>query len=655
MSNHPSLTAAYAIDAATLPPDISWWLRVEEVSTQPGATLQKAAEVIDALFSLNPCADQSGPGDVTGGEETTVDFETGELLPPIEYEDALSIFAFILDILVCIIDPATHNFSTEIKVIRSHPDEPYKLIIDNGTIGEPTRMQMDVTSHIVVNHAASVQLEWPVVVSHAPFAWRGPVYDADGVCAAPQIEISGTSLYFGKEVSGAITASYLTEYDSVPVTVHGDIDEHTAGQARITALYHGEVYEHDVQPPATDDQLDEQDRYNFCNGAQFEDDGVGDDVTCYKLVHRITRCQCDNTEIGRETVEIDVECPNRKYYCSGGLSTCRKMISSEMVTVAYQPCPGEENINPNIGVQSCCDETTVVRPLCSVRKSIFRGGKGIIGGIEKYKALYGDNVRLVAVVPKNGICGEVTVRQQLAVANCCDSVADLVYDEDASVSVLSQNSIGTVVFTGGRYPATVMLRGHGFWLDKKYTIRDGSISTGAVKIYTDATACGSCKVIVTDGCSSAIGFLRSVDGNWVVLGSFYPLRYPYNDDDVFPRSLIPGWDCSASVGYGSSTGPMVWATKGKYRLVESGLSLSTPDGTPMRSNTLSGSPLGSVLCKCPPLTDSPTVFDPIAGVFEIYGWSGGMLRPHLTICFPSTAFYRYYLYVYSLSVLEWIC
>ena len=110
-------------------------------------------------------------------------------------------------------------------------------------------------------------------------------------------------------------------------------------------------------------------------------------------------------------------------------------------------------------------------------------------------------------------CGTKTIKQDNNPRNCCDTAIELIWDEENSVSTMTDNSAGQVYVANGLPEKTWKVSGEGFWLDsahtKKELVRTGS-STG---VYT-SDCCGSCLVTVTDGCSTAKGYIKGEDGHW---------------------------------------------------------------------------------------------------------------------------------------------
>jgi hypothetical protein len=137
----------------------------------------------------------------------------------------------------------------------------------------------------------------------------------------------------------------------------------------------------------------------------------------------------------------------------------------------------------------------------------------------KHPGIYIVDVKVVDVGPK-GDCGTKYTDWEGRL-NCCDEVEPLAWDSENSVDVIADMSSGVIVVTGGRPPFEISIRGSGFYLDQKGA-RDGFVDGRNIKVYT-STACGTCTVNISDGCSAVAGSVRSVNGRWS--GDCYAYEY----------------------------------------------------------------------------------------------------------------------------------
>lgn len=99
---------------------------------------------------------------------------------------------------------------------------------------------------------------------------------------------------------------------------------------------------------------------------------------------------------------------------------------------------------------------------------------------------------------------------------CLDDES-LEYDHDASVETLAGSSSGLVYWNNGYAPFEINVSGKGFWLDPQHTItKVEDYTSNAIRVYTDAEACGSGRVDISDECTGSDGgSIRCTNGHWV--------------------------------------------------------------------------------------------------------------------------------------------
>lgn len=145
------------------------------------------------------------------------------------------------------------------------------------------------------------------------------------------------------------------------------------------------------------------------------------------------------------------------------------------------------------------------------------------------------NYVVIDWLPRKSPCGIQVTEYDVTPKNCCDDpeLTPLEYDIDSAVEVLAPGSDGIVYFSGGRLPVFIKIRGVGFTLDG-YSQRDGWIYGNSFRIFAHEFACGTCLVTLNDGCSIAIGEIRSTAGHW--------------------DGICPGYTVYCTDAYGSSYG-----------------------------------------------------------------------------------------------------
>jgi hypothetical protein len=505
MSRH-SLTITYALPASAAVAD-GYWLRLElEDLVEDVATVGDAATVIDSLFQLDACNPlPEGVSKTDLGQTNPLQslYPTSE-----EVTTALVSAAAKIDLAICD-QQSDGSVTVRIRVIRSHPAEPYRLRITGGTEMEAIQVMTEISRTVTVEDATSHTLDYPVISGFSG-RWMGNVISqADQIQA---INRTGNTLHWQASATGAISCSYLTQYDLVTVRVAG-VDGHQ-GAALVRCFYHGLVEEMEPQlpEPAEDDA-------SLCAPGNFRIELPEDRVTCYKIIVATKRCGCSKKEMSSTTYEQVVPCPEwGPVRCPNTAADCMHLLGTETVT-EYVDCTGDGDsslASPATYQELCCNAGPPAHlPDCSLEKRTWKGGAAIVNGVDYYRQIYGRAVRIVPVAPDGGICGEWTIRQLVSNANCCDLVDPPVWNDQVSAQVLSDNSQGTVMWSHSLGPYKVRVAGTGFWLDRLRSVKTLYTAVPWAEVYT-SVACGICEVFVEDACGNSVsGVVRSTNGQWV--------------------------------------------------------------------------------------------------------------------------------------------
>lgn len=480
MSTHV-LTITYQQPAAPVDP---YWVRIqqEDLADQT-ATVADAAALLDALYRIEPCADgQSTPELVSDLAEAVAETE----------------------ILAYCGQEQDGSVEVELDVIRSHLAEPYRLRLQGGEVVKTVEVAERVTVRMEIG--ATVTLDYPVVSGFA--------------CDPEPLARVGNTLSFAADhVGRGLTATYLSRWDRVTVKVLG-VDG-KAGSCRALAFHHGLVADVELQVP----DADEVDRL-LCPATRWEIDWGNQEVTCYQDVTVIRQCNCSETEVDRYTYQQVVPCPNPEMRCPGAESRCMHLVGSKAVT-EWVECQGDNAIpgrpgatyavsSPEYYRRMCCQDPPWSLPQCEVKHTTYQGELDIQPGRQYWRDLYGDHARFVPVPPPGGICGEWIIRQVIGGTNCCEGVPVLVWDTSVSPEVMSPNSAVIIGVTGGvPFSLTWEVSGHGFQFQNGSTKITSGPTQQRIRLSALPIACGSAVITVSDGCSTATGFIRSTSGRWL--------------------------------------------------------------------------------------------------------------------------------------------
>lgn len=519
MSQTATLTVPYS--GSTLPGN-PWWVRLEQIPPVTDvADVSSAADMLDELYKTEPCTTVEQPEEA---EELTT-------------EDVEAAASKTLDIVACLIEP-DGSCEVQIKVIRSHQIEPYRLHVAGGSVVSTVVVNEETTQYVSVSSATEATLEYPVVNAFSP-SWMADINTDSG--NRPTINRNGNVLYWSESATGTLQAAYLTVYDLVTVKVDGVNGE--PGDALIRVVFHAMAEELTPELP----EPAEMDR-SLCRGRSVEVEFAPDRVTCYKKITRRHLCECSKSPVTsgehlyRSIIDYYdeiVPCPSWLTKCHNGHQECMAQVGSETV-YEYVKCPdddpawsgggriGWEISSPEYYKETCCTDPTVALPQCDEKTDTYSGGRGIENGKEYYQLQYGKSTRFRPVSPPGGVCGEHITRQVVESNNCCAGVPALAWDASVSPEVMAPNSSAIFGVTGGRPPFLWMVSG-GLMIDDQMDGHGFYFANGSNHVYTEGrqlyvvtspSACGSVTLTVEDGCSTATGSVRCTQGRWQRIGNF---------------------------------------------------------------------------------------------------------------------------------------
>jgi hypothetical protein len=494
----------------------SWWLRLVQLGIEDDtATLADAADLVNTLYSLDSCTEET----TTSGDP---DSATTDAVVETEVRR-----------LVCSYDDQA-NIDVQLHIIRSHPSAPYRLALQGGVLKTVETISETTTQTIVLEDSDTITLDYPVLGEFAA-SWDGAVYGASGRINPPIIRNGNTISFGGATVkAGTLTATYATEYDLATVTILGVDGE--PGQCTARGFFHGLVEELELETPEPADEL------GTCR-VLWTVPSDPHQIECYRTVYVSQRCQCSHDELSGYSYEEVVDCPEYVKRCPGVLNECRHYLGT-VVAHEYVECQGdmvEAVSHPAYHKKMCCQEPSVPLPQCEEQITSWRGGLPIKGGAQQYYDLYGKDLEIIPVGPPGGICGTWTKKQQIISNNCCDGVPALAWDVSTSPEVVAPNNTVVIGVTGGgKYPYRWSVVGTGFWFQNgsKGVETDGP----QVRLVATSGACGFAQITVTDGCTSSAGAIRCTAGTWENLGSFIPAAdFDYEANGFIPQP-VNGYD-----------------------------------------------------------------------------------------------------------------
>lgn len=486
-----------------------FWIKLfQEEYPDETITLGETAELLDEMFGIESCS----PVEVIPSEEPITEEEFAEKISADER----------LDICNTTVD---FDFLTVVRVYVSDFAREYKLVWSNAVAEEGIRTTSSEQETLVVEKATSAQVTYPA--QEGIFTWITCI-PYDNATSNPEIKLVDGSLEWEGEMTGSISASYSTLYDSYEVTVFGETDEYKDGS--VLGFYVGLVEDLTLSPPSTLPE-DELKRQKYCGGERVNVDEPDKLMYCYKDVHIEERCQCEKTLNNSYILREKATCPSG-ITCGTTRNTYEIGENNDGSTfeyegeykvgdeykVTYVDCnetTGDIN-NPEFYELACCYPPEFALPECSTVYTTNPGGKGLTEAKkQEYYTQFGiNNVVFEAVSPEDGDCGRYITKQSLIVRNCCDAVEEpLAIDKNETAEVLPPDGSIIVYTVDGRLPITF----HTSDSNTYFTNGEQEIIVNGhdAYLYANDEFCGTTEVTVADGCSTDSVTIRSTEGQWI--------------------------------------------------------------------------------------------------------------------------------------------
>lgn len=505
MSNQRSENISFSFSVAD-GLSTNYWIKLEQVQFETDTvSISEASSLIDKAFELEPC-------------ETDSDTTTIEQSEPVE-ESAFDVAVYeSFNIASCFIQ-IDGSYETDIKVYRSHQTFPYKLIINGGEKISTSQLTEEISVDVDLSGKDTATLDKPII----------KLLDSTALV----VGVDGSTIQFQTPVQDVVSLRYETVCDVVTIKVSGNPATNEPNECICLGFYQDTVNELTLKQPEVDESESSLDMDIYCN-VNVEKTPQVDEVTCYEIHHRVTKCKCSETEVDRVTVEVDVDCPV-EYNCPGAETKCRNLIGSKTIHVASVHCDGEETqVNdPDFYEDICCTRKSELElPQCENMTLVYRGGEPIDGGTDKYKGLYGNDLKIVPVGPKTGICGNHYIEYKIQHKNCCDEIVPTVVDYDSTDDIIADNSDAVLAVKSDLSEIFWDLSAApGLYLDPSRTKKTGYAGK-IIRVYSDEV-CGALNIKADDGCEPVYIILRATTGEWVQRGYWdYGDDNPENNDNI---------------------------------------------------------------------------------------------------------------------------
>ena len=369
------------------------WISIRQVEPpDESATLEQAAELIDALYGIDLC-----------GENESGDMGTGGEAPVAEELPDRNTFLDLAQSRLSALCDESGWWTAEVDVLRSHRESGYSLESENCRIGETTIMRREVVEDVEMSGAAAHDLEWPY---DGELRVSGAVGDGDVA------GIAGSTVRFGGPVRGRVRLRYRALYDRVRIHVPTRRASNGAPQAEpavVVAFWENLATQCELRRPAADDTTEARERERLCD-PEHKYKLVGE---CWEEHERYDTCLCSGRDASTPVVEVvDAPCPEGT---APGAYLGKVRTRGE---TAF--CAGEQDElnDPGYYEQQCCDPSPGLLPACRETHEPYQGGVEIERGPQYWLDMYGRDTSLIAVAPEDGLCGELIRRWRVEPRDC---------------------------------------------------------------------------------------------------------------------------------------------------------------------------------------------------------------------------------------------
>jgi len=454
-------------DANTSFSGTEFWLRLEqEVPEDDNVTTGEISKLVDELYKTDPCIDP-----VSEEVEEPVERQ------PVTLESFIAAVKSKWDIAECR-RLTSGTYTAKVRVIYSHPNDPnekYNLKVSRGTVDSIIRTYTEITKTINVKEESGYALEYPVPQREnekwpGKAKWLGSVF-TEKLGAIPPPTITGRENILSWDVpcTGTLIVTVPTVYDLATITVPGIINQVTnigvSQESRLTAFYHYQAYELDIEMIAEDTTADKETLAAICGWSGL-DGGTGTGT--------------GGTDTDGDPADDDPD---------GDVSDGPELG-------CIKPAP--QMATNKFFRDNCCVDGT--GPDCAEYASL-KEVKGLDAETMRIIAAgYNNPVEFIAVGPGPDGCGRIITRQNVNRRNCCDEIDPLQADPTNPTSIAPNGSASLNTIDGN-------LQSEWWWEWRAgggLTFAGGRTSAQGGKsmtVFAPEEFCASGYVTVDDGCT----------------------------------------------------------------------------------------------------------------------------------------------------------
>ena len=341
-----------------------------------------------------------------------------------------------------------------------------------------------------------------------------------GLPAGATYTVRGSTLNLSA-VCERLSVSYQTRYERVALRVptdaepepdgHGELARPERQDAALIAFWGDLVAACSLHPPEVDQSVSQTMVDRYCRKGKVSA-GLAQ-KPCTQTIQHVKLCQCSGKESPDDSWDEVVDCDCGKSSSGTWLGLVRQVDG-------YVPCKGEDDnlADPEYYKEKCCEEPQGELPQCKKIREPFQGGEEIEGGPEYYRQLYGPNVRMEAVTPEGGSCGEIIRKWEVEAKNCCLDVLPLRADP-SNPNKIDRGDKLTLKVLDGRPDVPFEWRAYGGLVMQRSSTRTLGEGTDTEVVVASHNICHQPWVIVDDGCQPVTLYFEGNNSDPAVLGA----------------------------------------------------------------------------------------------------------------------------------------
>lgn len=565
----------------------AYWIRLTKEPTKPETvTFTEAAKVIDSIFDVDACTPNfSLSGDSVNVDEINVEAKLREGFSLIEYEPCkfssknLDFIAFVY-VFRSHIDETYNLVLTNGNVLRTERESMSVDILHEITDTKYVSLEYSINGDL----SCSSEVE---SYSGSMITLKNKFTGFLRIKYTTQFDKVKIKVYGNGENEEPVGCKCIAFYKGMATDIFIDppeidilavekigCDDERAEEEERESLEDEDKDDSEPEEDGDEDEEepppDEDEEEPPPDPDPDSEDGDGDEGgiedrpygTCYQRVIVQKKCMCSEKQEDSYDYAEEIPCPPPGSLLSGNTTPAAAYENwwENRKVVVRVNCGEEDDVaDKEYFKEKCCKypenmDPKVSLPLCKTRKRTWFGpvafdfdafyGSGDLVSRWNYNEegvnIAREKIELIPVNPENAsavginklICGEIITEQQVNARNCCDPevTPPIIYDDENSVEVISDNSYGLIFWEGGVPPFDLKINGQGFYLDNNRMFKSMTIASPgwtyiddvgywSAIVYTD-DACGMGNIQITDGCTSASGQIRATDGQWELVFSW---------------------------------------------------------------------------------------------------------------------------------------